>query len=76
MRNQVKQDESSRGMLLGISAIMLMGYVMGSPDVAPMLPQSMERPFTQLHKELHQIGIKATDSAIGTWQRASELVLG
>jgi hypothetical protein len=76
MRNVVKRDDSSLGLLIGISAIMLMGYTVGSPNVAPMLPRTMERPFTQLHKELHEFGSRAAQSAIDTWQRAADLVSG
>ncbi len=76
MRNQVKQDDSSLGLIIGITAIMLMGYTVGSPNVAPMLPPSMERPFTQLHKELHWFGSKAVQSASESLQRAADLVSG
>ncbi len=76
MRNQVRREESSLGLLLGISAVMMMGYAMGSPQVAPMLPPAMERPFASLHKELHEVGAKAARSAADTWQRAAGFVSG
>lgn len=76
MRNQVKREESSLGLVLGISAVLMMGYAVGSPQVAPMLPPSMERPFANMHKELHEVGAKAARSAADTWQKAAGLVFG
>ncbi len=73
MRNQAVREESSLGLMLGISAIVLMGYVAGSPDVAPMLPVSVEQPFTKLHRELHEIGSGVVQSAWDTLQRAASV---
>ncbi len=76
MRKQAVREESSLGLMLGISAIILMGYVAGSPDVAPMLPMSIEQPFTKLHKELHAIASGVVQSAWDTLQRAAAVFTG
>ena len=76
MSKKVKQDGSSLGFLTGITAVILVGYTVGSPNVAPMLPPTMERPFARLHNELHGFGSRAARSAFDNWQRVADRVSG
>ena len=54
-------------------ALFIMGYAVGSPDLAPLLPQHLERAFARLHKDMNEVGFKAFDSAALTLQRAGLL---
>ncbi len=76
MQNQVRREESSLGLLIGISTVLLMGYTAGSPGVAPMLPASMERPFTKLHEQLHSFGSQAVQSVWGVVEQVISLFFG
>ena len=50
--------------------LFIMGYAIGSPDLAPMLPHHFERAFSKLHKDMNEAGFKAFDSAALTLHRA------
>jgi len=62
------------GMHHAFAALFMMGYAMGSPNVAPKLPPKLERPFASLHRDLNEIGLKTYDSAVGALQRVGELM--
>jgi hypothetical protein len=67
-----------RGMALnmnhGFAALLTMAYGMGSPDVAPMLPRTMELAFAKLHKEFNVIGSSVYQSTAAAAESASRLV--
>jgi hypothetical protein len=62
MRKDTKQDKVGLGLLLVLCAFLGLGYGMGSPAVAPMLPAKLERPFSNMHKDLNEAGLKAIRS--------------
>ena len=76
MRNRVKEDSQGRGFIYGISGLLMMGYGMGSPDVAPLLPPQLERPFVNLHRDLYTLGEQTARSAATTIQRLADLASG
>ena len=58
-----KRSDGGLGLRHALVALFMMGYAIGSPDVAPMLPPHMERAFAKLHRELADAGVKTLDSA-------------
>jgi len=73
MTDRAKDDnKATLGMGHAIAALFMMGYGVGSPQVAPMLPPPLERPFSNLHRELHVAGVKAIEQAQLTWQSVSD----
>jgi hypothetical protein len=63
------RPDSGAGLFSGICALCLMGYVAGSPEVAPMLPNTMQRAFVKLHEEMSGASHKAIDRAQQTLER-------
>ena len=62
------------GMHHGLAALFTMAYGLGSPDVAPALPRTMELAFVKLHKELNVIGTSVYQSTAAAADGASKLV--
>lgn len=63
------------GMHHGLAALFTMAYGLGSPDVAPLLPRTMEVAFGKLHKEFNEIGSSVYQSTSAAAGNASKLVV-
>jgi hypothetical protein len=63
------------GMHHGLAALFTMAYGLGSPDVAPMLPRTMELAFAKLHKEMNDMGSSVYQSTSAAAESAGKLVV-
>ena len=65
-----KKKESSAGVLSSLTVTLMIGYAAGSPAIAPLLPPTMERAFSNLNQNMTDVALKAMTSASQTLEQA------
>jgi hypothetical protein len=57
----------------GIIALFMLAFVLGSPDVAPLLPRPAEVALTNLNKQMTDAGGKVYDASMKAWDQTAQL---
>ncbi len=57
----------------GIIALFTLAFVLGSPDVAPLLPRPAEVALTNLNKQMADAGGKVYDASMKVWDQTAQL---